>query len=631
MLSRAEVASSKIRMAGSDNTANVYVESEQKDGKQELYTMQALFEADGTMTFENCTYAVRDFAKDAVGSDELQYTGGTGKLAYDAAAKTLSWQAVPPKEEQEGQEQQEQEEPEPLVFEKSEEEKTEKPDSGEFTGTAAEIIRNVVFVKEADGQAHMCLWTADTDFDFGKENILGLDDEIRVEFETQGGQFLTKKLTVLKHKMKMYWFEGTVTELTEKAVTVASSAMTVTFSMDKDTIVTKGKLSKGDQVSVGYTGDISDTPYAASITVLKENDTPETFMVNGIVSDIVGNATLLSIDSAHAYWFWTDEKTKFEGKQPEIGDSINVTYSGDISQTPTAIRINVVRQAKADGYYTMAGEVVSTDGGKITLKVGTNEYVFRVGSDTVMTGDACKPGVQAVVTYVNALNNDPMLISVYCTAGNEPKAEQKEAAEENKDKGKDQKKLSDKDKPATPTPEPEKQEEPAPETPTPEPEQQEEPVPETPTPEPEQPEEPPQDDGKKGAPEEEDQKIEKEGTIVNWTDKQSCELLFKDGEKINLKITENTNISSGYFPQAGDIVKVIFDRTDAELRDIQLLQRPEPPAEKREEPAPEPEEPPQEEPPQEEPPAPEPEPVEDAAPEPETDGSVPEEDAAPEE
>ena len=36
---------------------------------------------------------------------------------------------------------------------------------------AADVIRNVVFVKEADGNVHMCTYSNTTEFDFGKWRV----------------------------------------------------------------------------------------------------------------------------------------------------------------------------------------------------------------------------------------------------------------------------------------------------------------------------------------------------------------------------------------------------------------------------------------------------------------------------
>ena len=85
-------------------------------------------------------------------------------------------------------------------------------------------------------------------------------------------------------------------------------------------------------------------------------------------------------------------------------------------------------------------------------------------------------------------------------------------------------------------------------------------------------------------------KIDVQGTIVEGNEaKQTCTIQTDDGEMITLNITKDTKIASGYFPQKGDTVKITYTKTAMLLRDIQLLDRPEPAPAPEPEPAPAPE------------------------------------------
>lgn len=83
--------------------------------------------------------------------------------------------------------------------------------------------------------------------------------------------------------------------------------------------------------------------------------------------------------------------------------------------------------------------------------------------------------------------------------------------------------------------------------------------------------------------------MDTEGTIVEGDEeKQTCTIKTADGETVTLNLTKDTQISSGYFPQKDDEVRVVYTKKAMLLREIQLISRPEPAPAPAPEPAPEP-------------------------------------------
>ena len=56
--------------------------------------------------------------------------------------------------------------------------------------------------------------------------------------------------------------------------------------------------------------------------------------------------------------------------------------------------------------------------------------------------------------------------------------------------------------------------------------------------------------------------------------KHTMQIKMKNGDKITLTYDSSTNIASGYTPQKGDSVKVVYGSTSKTLKDLQLVDRP---------------------------------------------------------
>ena len=59
--------------------------------QKDVFTMQARYQDDGSLYYEDCTYVLRYFEEDGTFTDELQYENGSGLFWYDPDAELLYW------------------------------------------------------------------------------------------------------------------------------------------------------------------------------------------------------------------------------------------------------------------------------------------------------------------------------------------------------------------------------------------------------------------------------------------------------------------------------------------------------------------------------------------------------------
>ena len=59
--------------------------------QKDVFTMQARYQEDGSLYYEDCTYVLRYFEDDGTFTDELQYEDGSGLFWYDPDAELLYW------------------------------------------------------------------------------------------------------------------------------------------------------------------------------------------------------------------------------------------------------------------------------------------------------------------------------------------------------------------------------------------------------------------------------------------------------------------------------------------------------------------------------------------------------------
>ena len=225
----------------------------------------------------------------------------------------------------------------------------QKAEAADFNGTLSNAMDNEIVVKSEDGTLILFTTDDDTTYNTGGEGHFSIDDKIYVKYHEKGKKKVAEEVILREHAHKSLTFGGRVSDLKDDSITVTGKSLTVTFTRNNNTLVA-GDLSRADEVEITYTGDINDYPYASEIKVVSENREPEKVTVSGIVSELADGTVLLAINSATSYRFRITKDTKIAGVSDKlsVGDSVNITCSGDIEKTPDAVSINIVKKAQPE-------------------------------------------------------------------------------------------------------------------------------------------------------------------------------------------------------------------------------------------------------------------------------------------
>ncbi len=421
-----------------------------------------------------------------------------------------------------------------------------------FSGKLTNAMDNVIVVTDED-EVKSFKTIHDTEYDCGDEEHICLYDMVEVTYYKDGSDLFANEVKVTEHKDETLEFKGTVSDINPYTMTVTARKLTVTFTKSKDTEI-KGKLTEGDEVEITYSGDINETPHARKIVVTKEKDDPKDKRVNGIVADGLEKTMLLSVDSSHAYRFVCDKNTKVTGisKQVKKGDQVQVTYTGDLNKNPKATEVKVIKKAVAEK--VINGTIKSVNTKALVINTGKKIYSFAVSAKTKYSGAKPAAGLKTTVKYSGDLAKSPAALSVYCakqTASKTKAAQKAQQANKTTPAKKQEKKAQPAPKPA-PKPEPKP-------APKPEPKPAPKPTPK-PTPAPT------------------DVAVEAEGTIIQWVDEDHISCIIEIGQdtRIELAVNDNTDVAAGYLPQNGDRVRIIYMKNGKLLKNIQLIDRPEP-------------------------------------------------------
>ena len=456
-----------------------------------------------------------------------------------------------------------------------------KDESGVYTGTLAEALENKIVLATDDGTQEFST-DGDTVYELGDMDQLSINDAVDVDYHGSNGNLHADKVILREHIEKERTFAGIVTEVTDEHITVTGKSLTVSFVRNGDSVI-EGHLSVGDGVELVYTGDLNEYPFATRVIVTSEKTEPEKKTISGIVSEFTETSVLIAIDSAKSYRFTLDKNTTITGvaKHLRIGDSVNVTFEGDLGKTPTALNVNIVKETQ-EPIRTVNGTIETVAKNYLVLNTGRKTYIIQTDKNTKYTGDKPDKGYKSEITYTGNLSSKAVATNVFCVKqtpeptfhnvsfmdgfGNtiitvkveDGKTAPAPAAPKHDGyvfQGWDKsfaKVTADMTVTATWVKvEPEKEEQK-------EDQKQDETQPEGET-----------------TPEE-DIVIEAEGKIIEGDEANMTCKIEIDGNEVEFTVTSDTAISPGYFPQKEDTVLITYSKSDMKLLDITLLNRPEP-------------------------------------------------------
>ncbi len=262
----------------------------------------------------------------------------------------------------------------------------------------------------------------------GEEGQMYLDDIVSVTYHVKDEVKYADEIELVEHMEEALEYAGVLVDSGDDHITLVNKGLSVTFMIDEDSYIV-GDLSRGDEIELTYLGNLSEYPYANVVAVVKEVELPTTSTVSGLVSEISGNSVLVGIDSAHAYRFNITNKTTISGAATSltVGDQVEVTFEGKISDQPNAISVKVVKSNQTRAY-VINGTISSVDNGSITLDTGKAKYVFSIGKNTKLNGEKPAKGYKAEITYTGDLNNKPQASIVYCVKDAKDTKDAKKAA-----------------------------------------------------------------------------------------------------------------------------------------------------------------------------------------------------------
>ncbi|MBE6039896.1 MAG: hypothetical protein E7219_02925 [Clostridiales bacterium] len=500
-----------------------------------------------------------------------------------------------------------------------------------FSGTVSGLEENKSVSVTGDSLTVTFAYDANT----AVEGRLAKGDEVRVTYLGDLSEYpRADRIVVTKEapeEPETLTATGVVSLFGEKSLLLSiDSAHDRKFSLDKNTKITgvAKALRIGDSVKVTFRNTNDEAPLATEINIIKES-APDIRTINGIVKSY--DAKSIVIDTAKkTYKYAVNKDTKYKGVSPQAGYLAEVTYDSTDKDKPVATIIYCKKGEEPQPAPTPTptptpeepvsaqGKLIawSIDGqDKCTISIdGSGELTFAYSGDSLEIAPGYAPQADDFVSVLYTASNMTLkridLIS---------RPEQPVNAEgtltawgvngENKCtiavKGGDELALTYKPEelviPYGYFPQaddairflymdstkvlmqielvsrPEKEEQTEPEQ---KPEEQTEPEqkPEEQT-EPEQKQEEPQT-----APEakkEEEQPVSVKATaelVSSEPEKKISTFRLENGETVDLNYSKDTARASGYFPQPGDKVDIIYTKEGMLLNSIQLIERPAPAA-----------------------------------------------------
>ncbi len=153
-----------------------------------------------------------------------------------------------------------------------------------FSGTLSEFFNNVILVQNGSDTEEFHI-SEKTEYVYDTSDYISPGDEVEITFHDDGGGHEADKVMVTNHVEETGKFTGMLIEHDSKHLTVTENDLTVVFEHDKDTVFPSDALVNGDLVEIEYYGDISEDPYAVSLTIVQSDSEQNRFYAYGIISE----------------------------------------------------------------------------------------------------------------------------------------------------------------------------------------------------------------------------------------------------------------------------------------------------------------------------------------------------------
>ena len=208
-------------------------------------------------------------------------------------------------------------------------------------------------------------------------------------------------------------FAGELIDAQNDRLVVRGDDETMLFATSNETEYELGEESElclGDKIEVDY--HKTEEEYVADAVELKSHE-EESLVFGGEVTELQKNYVTVQSESLTVVFGYGD-KTKIEGDLT-IGDSVTVTYEGNLSENPKAVSVVVIRENQKKTEKSAHGTVSETDNGSIVVSVDSAHACrFLTNSSTKITGDdtSVKVGDEVHVVYTGEAGSDPVAKSI---------------------------------------------------------------------------------------------------------------------------------------------------------------------------------------------------------------------------
>lgn len=204
---------------------------------------------------------------------------------------------------------------------------------------------------------------------------------------------------------------GTVISLQKNGMVVNVGRTTFVFQL---TLVpnTVNEVKPGDIVTVHYVGDTALSPEATSVTV--NGSTSYASAVSGVIVKFSGWYMNIQTITGNIYGFSLTEDTVYQGfnDDPKVGDTVMISYSGDLVDLPIAVDVTLLSLADEGplANRTIKGKVTALTNEYITiLAADGNTFTFRRSGATVVSGDyALSVGATVRITFDGYAAKSPL-------------------------------------------------------------------------------------------------------------------------------------------------------------------------------------------------------------------------------
>ena len=211
-------------------------------------------------------------------------------------------------------------------------------------------------------------------------------------------------------------FAGELIDAQNDRLVVRGDDETMLFATSNETEYELGEESElclGDKIEVDY--HKTEEEYVADAVELTSHE-EESLVFGGEVTELQKNYVTVQSESLTVVFGYGD-KTKIEGDLT-IGDSVTVTYEGNLSENPKAVSVVVIRENQKKTEKSAHGTVSETDNGSIVVSVDSAHACrFLTNSSTKITGDdtSVKVGDEVHVVYTGEAGSDPVAKSIKVT------------------------------------------------------------------------------------------------------------------------------------------------------------------------------------------------------------------------